>query len=316
MQRPSLAREKTRRKVSINGVSSLLLVSGEELRAWYEEAKVAAIAAGISPYEVDWLIGAFSTLDRLALRLGISPAARIELQIPFPELVRLWQQRLQDCVPVQYLAGKTTWRHLQLKVTPDVLIPRPETELAIDLAIASRSTSLDPPQHWVDLGTGSGAIAIGLASGFPAATIHAVDLSPQALEIARENARNCGFEKNIKFYQGAWFEPLKHLKGQICGMVSNPPYIPTTALASLQPEVARHEPHLALDGGADGLDCLRILVDAAPDYLRSGGLWLVEMMAGQAQQVTALLEARGSYDNVQIFSDLAGIERFACAYRR
>lgn len=297
-------------------MSSLRVVSGEELRAWYEEAKAAAIAAGISPYEVDWLIGAFSTLDRLALRLGISPAARIELQIPFPELVRLWQQRLQDSVPVQYLAGKTAWRRFQLKVTPDVLIPRPETELAIDLAIASESASLSLPQHWVDLGTGSGAIAIGLASAFPTATIHAVDLSPQALEIARENAKSCDFDKNIEFYLGAWFEPLKPLKGQIAGMVSNPPYIPTAAIASLQPEVARHEPHLALDGGADGLDCLRILVDVAPDYLRPGGLWLVEMMAGQAQQVAALLEARGSYRNVRIFSDLAGIERFALAYRR
>lgn len=99
-------------------------------------------------------------------------------------------------------------------------------------------------------------------------------------------------------------------------MVSNPPYIPTEQLDSLQPEVAKHEPHLALDGGEDGLAAIRHLVDVAPDYLVPGGIWLVEMMAGQAAIVARMLEERGSYHRIKILSDLAGIDRFALAYRR
>ncbi|PSB54216.1 protein-(glutamine-N5) methyltransferase, release factor-specific, partial [Chroococcidiopsis cubana CCALA 043] len=94
------------------------------------------------------------------------------------------------------------------------------------------------------------------------------------------------------------------------------PYIPSKLVPQLQPEVANHEPHSALDGGADGLDCIRHLIATAPIYLRSGGLWLIEMMGGQAETVSELLQQQGSYMNIQIFADLAGIERFALAYRR
>jgi release factor glutamine methyltransferase len=120
---------------------------------------------------------------------------------------------------------------------------------------------------------------------------------------------------SIQFYEGSWLQPLAHLKGQLSGMVANPPYIPSAMVPALQPEVARHEPHLALDGGIDGLDCLRHLVTTAPDYLQSGGIWLVETMAGQANTVVALLEQQGSYHQMQIHSDLAGIDRFVLAYR-
>ena len=112
-----------------------------------------------------------------------------------------------------------------------------------------------------------------------------------------------------------WWEPLEFLKGKVSGMVSNPPYIPSSTVLTLQPEVLKHEPHLALDGGLDGLDCIRHLVETAPDYLESGGVWLVEMMAGQATAVADMLQGHGSYDRVQIFADLAGIDRFALAYR-
>jgi release factor glutamine methyltransferase len=167
----------------------------------------------------------------------------------------------------------------------------------------------------VDLGTGSGAIAIGLASELTNATVYAVDCSWEALAVARQNAENLGFGSRVNFYQGLWWEPLEFLKGKVSGMVSNPPYIPSSTVLTLQPEVLKHEPHLALDGGFDGLDCIRHLVETAPDYLESGGVWLVEMMAGQAEQVAQMLQSQGSYGEVQIFSDLAGIDRFALAYR-
>ncbi|MBD0269623.1 MAG: protein-(glutamine-N5) methyltransferase, release factor-specific, partial [Cyanobacteria bacterium Co-bin8] len=111
------------------------------------------------------------------------------------------------------------------------------------------------------------------------------------------------------------FAPLAEIKGQVAALVSNPPYIPTATVQTLEPEVVNHEPTLALDGGPDGLDAIRQLAAAAPDYLCSGGLWLAEMMAGQAPTVSALLEQQEAYTEVQIHADLTGIERFALAFR-
>jgi release factor glutamine methyltransferase len=186
----------------------------------------------------------------------------------------------------------------------------------IDLAVAAVGKHSDLAQgHWVDLGTGSGAIAIALAHAFPHAQIHAVDISKAALAIARENAQRWAGDR-VQFYQGNWFEPLSDLKGQLNGMVSNPPYIPRALVPTLQPEVANHEPHLALDGGADGLEWVRQLISQAPAYLRSEGIWLVELMAGQADQVMELLRQQGVYQQIRSYRDLAGIDRFVLARRR
>jgi release factor glutamine methyltransferase len=125
-----------------------------------------------------------------------------------------------------------------------------------------------------------------------------------------------GLSDRVQFFQGFWFQPLEAMENQLRGMVSNPPYIPKGMLSGLQPEVAWHEPHLALDGGEDGLDCIRHLVATAPIYLKSGGIWLIEMMAGQSEQVMELLEKQGDYDRIQVHADLAGIDRFILAYRR
>lgn len=302
-------------------------VSGIALWQWHQNAKQQAIVARIPPQEVDWLLQELAGLDRLSLRLETYKSQNLTLRVSLETLGDFWQQRLADRVPVQYLAGFAPWRQFTLRVTPAVLIPRPETELLIDLvqaAVRQRNLQGDRPssnsnpaeEHWADLGTGSGAIAIGLADSFLNAQIHAVDFSEAALSIAQENARQCGFSDRIQFYRGSWFEPLCHLQGKLSGMVSNPPYIPQPLIAELQPEVRQHEPHLALDGGTDGLNAIRHLVKTAPAYLRSGGIWLIEMMAGQAEAVSTLLKAEGSYGDVQIYPDLAGIERFAMAWRR
>ncbi|MDZ7968838.1 MAG: peptide chain release factor N(5)-glutamine methyltransferase [Nostoc sp. DedSLP03] len=290
-----------------------LIVSGLQLWQWRNAALKAAIATDIPPMEVDWLLLEVAGLDRLALRLeSFKNWPQIQLQLPLEELEHLWQRRLNDCLPVQYIAKVTPWRQFKIAVSSAVLIPRPETECLIDLAEASTSNTSG---HWADLGTGSGAIAIGLADVLPKATIHAVDYSLEALAIARTNADNLGLADRIQFYQGSWWEPLTFLKGQFSGMVSNPPYIPTSTLLTLQPEVVNHEPHLALDGGLDGLDCIRHLIEVSPSYLQSGGVWLIEMMAGQADAVRELLQNQGSYCKIQIHADLAGIERFALAYK-
>ncbi len=295
------------------------IVSGQKLSLWRHSAKQAAIAAQVSPNEVDWLLQEVTGFDSLALRLeSFKQRGQIELKKPLSVLTQLWQRRLQECLPLQYIVGVASWRHFSLKVSPGVLIPRPETECLIDLAAAAAQENPDreiSPRHWVDLGTGSGAIALGLAEVLTNATIHAVDCSPTALAIARQNAADLGFAERINFYQGSWWSPLEALKGQVSGMVSNPPYIPTALVSQLQPEVANHEPHLALDGGRDGLEYIRYLVKTSIDYLRPGGIWLIEMMLGQAQTVAQMLQSSGNYCKIQIFPDLAGIDRFTLAYR-
>lgn len=274
-----------------------------------------AIANQIDPDEVDWLIKTITNLDSLSLRLGTwQKQSQINSDKSLTELTKLWQQRLHERLPVQYLVETVFWRRFQLKVTPAVLIPRPETELIIDIALANSLIS-SGERHWVDLGTGSGAIAIGLADVFPTATVHGVDLSADALKIAQENANSLNLD-NIHFYQGSWWSPLNALQGKVTGMISNPPYIPSLQIAQLQPEVAWHEPRLALDGGDDGLDDIRYLIKTAPQYLVSGGIWLIELMVGQADTVVTLLIQQGEYYDPKIFADLAGIERFVLAYRR
>jgi release factor glutamine methyltransferase len=302
------------------GDQQLQVVSGLQLWRWRNQAIADSIAVDISPTEVDWLLLEVAGLDRLALRLeSFKDWPEIQMVLPLEDLEQLWQRRLHERLPVQYITGITPWRKFKITVSNAVLIPRPETEYLIDLAVAAATNTAAAPfltsGHWADLGTGSGAIALGLAEALPQATIHAVDYSSEALKIAQLNANNLGFSDQIKFYQGSWWEPLAAFKGEFSGMVSNPPYIPTSTVATLQPEVVNHEPHLALDGGVDGLDCIRQLVEVSPRYLSPGGVLLIEMMAGQADNVRTLLETQGSYCNIQIHKDLAGIARFALAYK-
>lgn len=279
-----------------------------------------AHAAGIDSQEVDWLLRAISDVDSLTLRLGLSTRAGVDLKLSLADLDQRWQQRLQQRVPVQYLVGETPWRQFSLKVSPAVLIPRPETELIIDLAVdaVERSPQRDALATgiWVDMGTGSGAIALGLADAFPQAQILAVDQSIDALAIAQENIQRYSLTDRITLCHGSWFQPLAAYRGKLSAVVSNPPYIPSGVLPTLQTEVIDHEPTTALDGGPDGLDDLRILATQAPDYLIAGGLWLAEMMAGQGQAVTDLLTQVGDYQDLQVIEDLAGRDRFTLAFRR
>jgi release factor glutamine methyltransferase len=285
-------------------------VSGSELWQWYQAAIYQSREVGIDPQEVDWLLQTVSQVDRLALRLGNLPHL-IYLDRPWSVITALWQQRCQERQPIQYLVGSNAWRQFELQVSPAVLIPRPETELIVDLVLER----LQPGQaagHWADLGTGSGAIALGLAASMPEAQLHAVDCSESALAVASQNAQKYGLER-INFYRGSWWEPLAHLRGQLTGMVSNPPYIPSAQIPQLQPEVVNWEPHLALDGGADGLDAIRVLVAQAPEFLMVNGLWIVEMMAGQGAAVVDLLERQGGYGSIEVIPDWAGLDRFVIA---
>lgn len=289
-------------------------ISGQELSQWRQQAIADLEQAQLSPKEVDIFLQAVTDLDTLSLRLqSFREREKIPLSYSWSEITKRWQKRLQARVPLQYLLESVVWRNFTLKVSPGVLIPRPETELLID--IVGETVRGEEGGIWVDLGTGSGAIAIGLASILTKAEIYAIDYSQTALAIAKENIINTGFADRIILKQGSWWTPLEKWKGQISGMLSNPPYIPSAEILDLQIEVREHEPRLALDGGEDGLTALRYLVATAPDYLRSGGLWLVEMRAGQGEKVAQMLENQGNYRQIQIINDLAGFDRFVLAER-
>jgi release factor glutamine methyltransferase len=315
------------------------LITGKALWDWRKWAvNIATSHAGenISPQdqqqyqrEIDWLLQSFAHLDRLTLRLeSIADDQLIETSMSLDRLSGLWLDRVEQYRPVQYLLGKTFWRDFELVVSPAVLIPRPETESMIDIALA-HSNQFQQQGIWVDLGTGSGAIAIGLATELPSSEIYAVDLSTAALQIAEINITNLDnlnilaadqstavknrLSDRIHLSQGSWWSSLSDLQGKVAGMLSNPPYIPSAEVLQLQPEVTKHEPHLALDGGPDGLAAIRILVETAPAYLQPGGIWLVEMMAGQGTEVMNLLAKQGCYTDIQVINDLAGLDRFVLA---
>lgn len=290
-------------------------IRGETLWNWRRAAIASAGDYGIEAAEVDWFLRELLGWDQLALRLHCSPtAAPFSSPVAWQTVDQLWQQRLTDRMPVQYLLGQTPWRDFTLQVSPAVLIPRPETEQIVDLAIdlfQNTACSSATPSRWADLGTGSGAIAIGLAKMLPDVQIHAVDICPDALALAAANAQR--LNTPISFHQGSWWLPLRPWQGQFQAMVANPPYIPSRMIPDLQVEVQRHEPHLALDGGEDGLDAIQHLIQDSPLFLCPGGLWLVEIMAGQAAAVIQRLEQDGRYDCMQSHMDWAGIDRFVSA---
>ena len=295
---------------------NLVTTTGRELWGWRRWAVNLCHTHEVNQREVDWLLKSVASLDSLTLRLeSIADDRSIEISMPLDRLSQLWIDRVEQRKPVQYLVGTAFWRDFELVVSPAVLIPRPETESMIDIALAA-STRIQQQGIWVDLGTGSGAIAIGLAKTLPMAKIFAVDTSTEALNIAKVNATRLNVLSQINFSQGNWWSSLVQLKSKVAAMIANPPYIPSVEVFRLQPEVVNHEPHLALDGGLDGLDAIRILVDTAPEYLQPGGLWLIEMMAGQGAAVVKLLEQQGSYTDIEIIDDLAGLDRFVLARLR
>jgi release factor glutamine methyltransferase len=215
----------------------LVEVSGRALWQWWQDARQQAAIAHIPPFEIEWLLREAAGLNRLSLHSGaICNQEQVLLKLPLEELTRLWQRRLEDRVPVQYLIGVAPWRQFSLAVSPAVLIPRPETELLIDLAIAATAKTPELRQgHWADLGTGSGAIALGLSTAFPLATVHAVDCSAGALAIAQTNAQRYSLTDRIRFHHGDWLQPLMSLKGTLSGLISNPPYIPSPKSPNTNP---------------------------------------------------------------------------------
>ena len=184
---------------------------------------------------------------------------------------RLIERRAQR-EPLQYITGRQEFWGLDFMVTPDVLIPRPETELIVETALAA-CQDRSRPLTIIDLCTGSGCIAISLAKELPAARIFATDTSAKALAVARENARRHGVSDRIRFLEGDLFGPLEELdlQGQVDIIVSNPPYVPSGDRPALQPEVRDYEPELALFAGPEGTEIHRRIIGTAPRFLKKNG---------------------------------------------
>jgi len=215
--------------------------------------------------------------------------------------------------PIAYLVGDQEFWSLPFTVDRNVLIPRHDTETLIEL-VTSSVADRSAPLRGLDLGTGTGAIAITLARELRASRWIAIDLSPEAAAIARANAARHGVADRVEVRTGDLFDPIAS-DPPFDLIVSNPPYIPTSHITTLSPEV-RAEPRLALDGGADGLDLLRRIATLAPPHLAPGGLLAVEHGFDQAPAVRALLDATSAFTPAETRADLAGHPRATFARRR
>jgi release factor glutamine methyltransferase len=224
-----------------------------------------------------------------------------------------WIARRARGEPFAYITGEKEFWSLPLRVTPDVLVPRPETELLVERALAllpARPADGGPALRVADLGTGSGAIALALAHERPHWQVTATDRSAAALEVARGNARRLGLA-NLRFLQGDWLAPLAGERLDL--LVSNPPYIAADDPALDDPAL-RHEPAGALGSGPDGLEDLRAIISAAPAHLLPGGWLLLEHGASQGEAVCALFASQG-WTRVRCHADLAGKPRVSEARR-
>ena len=222
-------------------------------------------------------------------------------------------QRRANGTPTQYLTGKQEFWGLEFAVTPDVLIPRPETEHVVEVALARIGESRrNAPLAVADIGTGSGCIAIALATELPNAVIAATDISAQALEIARGNAARHNMASRIQFIHSDLFSSIDS-PAEFDLVVSNPPYVARRDARSLPIEVREHEPHSALFAGENGLDLYRALIAQSESWMKRGGHLVLELGHGQFEAVSELLDSARGWSRVSATMDLAGIPRVLAA---
>ncbi len=204
--------------------------------------------------------------------------------------------------PLPYLTGEAAFYGLDIEVTPEVMIPRPETEVLVELALARRPTSV------IDVGTGSGCIAVALAKHLAEVTVYAIDISRPALAVAQRNAERHGVEDQIQFIVG---DLLDRRPAPVDLIVSNPPYVSVDEWASLPFAICHHEPRLALDGGADGLGVIRRLLSQSEGLLEPGDALLVEIGAEQGDAARDIARTRFPENGtvIQVHPDLAGRDR-------
>ena len=240
---------------------------------------------------------------------------------PEGALQEIQAQRFEELVsrrvrgePVAYVTGSREFWSLDFRVTPDVLIPRPETEHLVE-AVLDFLVSRRGPGRVLEIGTGSGAVAVSVARECTRAEVWATDVSAPALDVARENAARHGLHRQIRWRRGDLFAPVERLPEWFDVVVSNPPYVPSGEIARLQRDVRDWEPALALDGGADGMDFCRRLVRGGVRHLRAGGMLAVEVGAEQGDAVARLFQGRRKLHRIRVRRDHAGLARVVTGER-
>lgn len=298
----------------MNNPSDLLFESSVTIAEMLTEAACLFERAGVDApvLTADLLMMHLLDVRRAGLLLKKTDAATDVLKRGYGGLV----VRRLDREPIAYIIGSTGFWDLDLGVSPHVLVPRPDTETLVEAALEVLTEKESGSLRVVDLGTGSGAIALSLAKACPQHCVYATDRSAEALAVARENARRNNLFHRVTFVQGVWFSLFDATSPMFDVVVSNPPYIPTADIEELEPEVAVFEPRLALDGDADGLRDLALIVSGCRDHLKPGGWLLLEMGWDQREAVRALLDEEGIFESIQFFDDYAGNNRAVRARRR
>ncbi len=214
--------------------------------------------------------------------------------------------------PSQHIIGEEEFWGLTFKVTPDVLIPRPETQLLVKEALKdARAHEPDPNKLILDICTGSGCIAVCMSLELKKSQVYAVDISEKALEVARENAKRHGLDKRLTFLQGDLLHPIEPLgfQNKVDMVLSNPPYVSKKMVDILQPEIKHYEPMLAVAGGEDGFDFYRRIIPESAKYLKPGGSLILEIGYGQTDGTVALLEQEKVFEGIEVKKDFAEIDR-------
>lgn len=232
------------------------------------------------------------------------------------ELLRIWIRRRSRNLPTAYILGKKEFWSLEFRVTPAVLIPRPETELLA--AVSLERAKEGKAELIVEVGCGAGALLVSLARELGGSRFCATDSSSDALWLARQNAKRYGVEGRISFLRGDLFASLRgrRWEGRLDLVISNPPYIPRGEIASLPRDIRLYEPKKALDGGKDGLSFYRRLIPQAARFLRPGGWLILEMGQDQSQDIREIFSKSRGFGEPNIVRDYQGIERVISARRR
>ncbi len=269
-----------------------------------EGAGVLAVAGlDTARQDAEWLLASILGIERFALYLD-----------PAREVAAVERARYRDLIerrvarePLQYLLGWEDFHGLRIVVSPDVLVPRPETEGLVEWALQVLRGLPTPVA--ADIGTGSGAIACALARSLPDLEVLAVEQAPGALAVASQNVRRLGLAGRVRLLAGDLFAPLGSLSAALDLVVANPPYLPSALISSLPREVSHFEPRPALDGGPDGMAVLRRLIAGAPAVLKPGARLLMEIGEEQAGPLASLMAAEG-FSGIEARRDLNGVERF------
>lgn len=286
-----------------------------EVLSWTED-RFRSLGIPTARLDAELLLASALRTGRLELYMAYAKPLEPEERLRYRELVKRRCRR----EPVAYLLGEREFYSLSFKVSPAVLIPRPETEHVVEAALEGlrETASASSAPRVLDLGTGSGNLAVAIAANQDNVLVDGVDISPAALDVARENAARHGLEDRIRFLEGDFFDPVRSERGAYQLIVSNPPYVRGDEVEELMPDVRLHEPREALVDSrsptADGLGSYRAIAARAGEFLAPGGSLVVETGAGQAAKVRELFR-EGGLPHLRTVKDYGGIDRVVIARR-